>query len=191
MYNPQTTNGPFGVNLTAGTVNPYRGNRVIVNHNKTFSASMLNHALASFDILRFNGHTGGQNTNTSGSNLNQLAGLTGVSGNGFARINIGGALSSSGTIGSAGTYYVGGGSNINKIAHTVIRFSDELSWQKGDHSFQFGGSYLHYYTIGEQGAYGSGNWGTFQFSPLETNTPSNVTVTNPGGTTTTVIPPVY
>ena len=173
MYNPQASNGPFGVNLTAGSVNPYHGNRVIVNHNKTISATMLNHALGSFDILRFNSHTGGQDTYSSGSNLNKQAGLTGVNQTGFARINIGGALSSSGTIGSAGTYYVGGGSNINKIAHTVVRLSDDFSWQKRSHQWQFGAVFLNYYTIGEQGAYGSGNWGTFQYSPLETGLPGN------------------
>ncbi len=173
MYNPQTNNGPFGVNLTAGGYNPYRGNRAIVNYNKTISTNKVNHALGSFDILYFNSHTGGQNDYGSGSNLNKMAGLTGVNQTGFARINVGGALSSTGTIGTAGTYYVGGGSNINKIAHTVVRFSDEFSWQRGNHQMEFGASYLHYYTIGEQGAYGSGNWGTFQFSPLETGLPGN------------------
>ena len=173
MYNPQTTNGPFGPVLTAGGFNPYRGKRLILNYTKTISSNMVNHALGSFDILYFNSHTGGQNSYSSGSNLNQLAGLTGVNETGFARINIGGALSSTGTIGSAGTYYVGGGSNINKIAHTVIHLSDEFSWQRGPHQMEFGALALHYYTIGEQGAYGSGNWGTFQFSPLETNQPGN------------------
>ncbi|HEY0262965.1 MAG TPA: carboxypeptidase regulatory-like domain-containing protein [Granulicella sp.] len=173
MYNPQTSNGPFGVNLSGGTTNPYRGNRAIVNYNTTINANMLNHALGSFDILYFNSHTGGQNNYNSGANLNQMAGLTGVNQTGFARINVGGALTSNGTIGAAGTYYVGGGSNLNKIAHTVYRLSDEFSWQKGNHQMQFGASYLHYYTIGEQGAYGSGNWGTFQFSPQETGLPGS------------------
>lgn len=173
MRNPQSKNGPFGRELSGGTVNPYHGDRAIVNYTKTIGTAMVEHALASFDILYFNSHTGGQETYSKGSNLNQSAGLLGVNQTGFARINIGGALSGTGTIGTAGTYYVGGGSNINKIAHTVLRLADDFSWQRGTHQMQFGFSHLRYYTIGEQGAYGSGNWGTFQFSPQETGLPGN------------------
>lgn len=175
MSNPQTSGTPFGLTAGSGVINPYHGKRAIINYTKTIGSNKVEHFLASFDILYFNSHTGGQETYASGANLNKNAGLTGVSQNGFAKINVGGALSSTGTIGSVGTYYVGNGSNINKIAHSVLRIADEYSWQRANHEMQFGGSHLRYYTIGEQGAYGSGNWGTFQFAPLETGLPGTST----------------
>jgi hypothetical protein len=166
MRNPEigfgTSGGgcPFG-NLLCGTnVIAFHGDRAIVNWSKTLSSNKVNHALVSFNILYFFMHFGGQQSFTSGSNLNQKAGLGFVNQSGFAHI-------------SAGAYYVGGGSNINKIAHSVARVGDDFTWARGSHEMQFGVSYQHYTTIGVQGAYGSTNWGTFSFSPLESALPGN------------------
>jgi hypothetical protein len=159
MRNPQTSNEcPFGNNLCGTTVSPYHGDRVIVNWTKTLSANKVNHVIGAFDILYFFQQTGGQKSYTSGSNLNASAGLGFVNQTGFTHI-------------SAGGYFIGGGSNLNKIAHSVGRLGDDFTWIHGSHEMQFGATALRYTTIGVQGAYGSTNWGMFGFAPAETGLP--------------------
>jgi carboxypeptidase family protein len=150
---------PFG--LACGTlITNFHGDRAIANWYKTFSSSKVNHALVSFNILYFFMHFGGQQSIAAGNNYNAKAGLGFVDGSGFAHL-------------SAGSYYLGGGSGINKIAHSVAKLKDDFTWEYGSHDMQFGAVYQYYNTIGVQFAGSSTNWGTFSFSPLETALPGN------------------
>jgi hypothetical protein len=163
--NPETGFGtsspacPFG--LACGTlVTNQHGDRAIANWYKTVSPTKINHALVSFNILYFFQHDGGQQSVAVGDNYNAKAGLLGVNGSGFAHL-------------SAGSYYLGGGSNINKIAHSVTKLADDFTWEHGPHQIQFGVIYQYYTTIGVQAAGNSSYWGTFSFSPSETAQPGN------------------
>jgi hypothetical protein len=150
---------PFGLACGTLIVN-FHGTRAIANWYKTLSASKSNHVIVSFNLLDFFMHFGGQQSITSGDNYNQNAGLTGVDGSGFAHL-------------SAGAQYLGGGSNINKIAHSVAKLADDFTWVRGAHEMQFGIIFQYYATIGVQASGNSSYWGTFSFSPLETNLPGN------------------
>ncbi|MGA8231824.1 MAG: carboxypeptidase-like regulatory domain-containing protein, partial [Candidatus Acidiferrales bacterium] len=111
---------PFGLACGALITN-FKGDRAIANWYKTISSGKVNHALLSFNILYFFMHFGGQQSVTVGNNYNAMAGLGFVDGSGFAHL-------------SAGSYYLGGGSNINKIAHSVAKFKDDFSWEHGSHN---------------------------------------------------------
>lgn len=148
---------PFGIACGALIVT-FHGTRAIANWYKTFSTSRSNHVIVSFNILDFFMHFGGQQSVTVGNNYNQMAGLTGVDGSGFAHL-------------SAGAQYLGGGSNINKIAHSVTKLADDYTWERGTHEMQFGVVFQYYATIGVQASGNSSYWGTFSFSPLETDLP--------------------
>jgi hypothetical protein len=173
MRNPQISDCPFGNVVCGGSVNPFHGDRAIINWNKTISANKLNHVIVSFDLLDFYDRIGGQNSLTDGPNTNAKAGLGFVNQTGTAHLAVGGTISPTGVISTAGIYFVGGGSNINKIAHSVLRVGDDYTWEHASHQMTFGFLSLHYYTIGVQGAYGSSNFGTFEFSPLESGLPGN------------------
>jgi len=164
MTNPQTSNCTFGFVLCAGLQEPHHGDRAIVNWNKTLTSDKVNHVVVSFNILYFYNHTGGQNSLSSGSNLNAKAGLGFVNPAGMATI-------------SAGGYYLGGGSFINKIAHSDAELGDDFTWIHGSHEMQLGFNTTRYTTIGIQANGGSGGhayeYGQFVFSPLETNLPGN------------------
>lgn len=164
MSNPQTSNCTFGFVLCAGLQEPHHGDRAIMNWNKTLSSNKVNHVIASFNILFFFNHTGGQNNLSSGSDLNAKAGLGFVNPSGMATI-------------SAGGYYLGGGSFINKIAHSDAELGDDFTWIHGSHEMQFGFNTTRYTTIGIQANGGSGGhayeYGDFVFSPLETDLPGN------------------
>ena len=157
MSYPQTSDCPFGLAI-CGSVTPQHGDRAIINWTKTLSSGMVNHSIVSFNILYFYGHNGLQADFNNGSGFNGKAGLGFVNQSGFAHI-------------SAGGYYIGGGSNLNKIAHSVAKLGDDFTWVHGGHETQFGAVYQYYSTIGVQGAYGYTNWGTFSFGPLETALP--------------------
>ena len=150
---------PFGLACGTLVVNQH-GRRAIANWYKTFSTNKSNHALVSFNILYFFQHDGGQQSVSVGSNFNAQAGLGFVNGSGFAHL-------------SAGAYYLGGGSNINKIAHSVAKVADDFTWEHGGHQMQFGAIYQYYTTIGVQAAGISSYWGTFSFSPLESGLPGS------------------
>jgi Carboxypeptidase regulatory-like domain len=163
--NPETGFGggdpacPFGLACGALLVN-FHGTRAIANWYKTFSSDKSNHVIVSFNLLDFFMHFGGQQSVTVGDNYNAMAGLGYVDGSGFAHL-------------SAGADYLGGGSNINKIAHSVAKLADDFTWEHGSHQLQFGATFQYYATIGVQASGNSSYWGTFSFSPLETGLPGN------------------
>jgi hypothetical protein len=167
MRNPETGFGPFFPacpfgDVVCGTLLvTFHGYRAIANWYKTISPTKVNHALVSFNILDFFMHFGGQQSVTVGSDLNQKAGLGFVDQSGFAHISM------------SDGYYMGGGSNINKIAHSVTKLADDLTLVHGSHEMQFGAVYQYYTTIGVQASGNSSYWGTFGFSPLETGLPGN------------------
>ena len=158
--NPQLSSCGFGVALCGGTPGSNHGDRAIVNWNLTISASKLNHMIVAVTFEDYFQHKGGQNSFTSGDNLNGMAGLGFVNQTGGAAINAGG-------------YYLGTGSSINKDSHTNGRFGDDFTWVHGSHESQFGVSVLRYYTIGSQGGFHPPPFGTFTFSPLESGLPGN------------------
>jgi Carboxypeptidase regulatory-like domain len=158
--NPQLSSCGFGVALCGGTPASNHGDRAIVNWNLTISANKVNHVILSLTFEDYFQHKGGQNSFTSGDNLNAMAGL------GFVNQTGGAAI-------SAGGYYLGGGSSINKDSHTDGRFGDDFTWIHGSHESQFGVSILRFYTIGSQGGYHPPPFGTFTFSPLESGLPGN------------------
>ena len=158
--NPQLTSCGFGVALCGGTPASNHGDRAIVNWNLTISPSKVNHVILAVTFEDYFQHKGGQNSFSSGDNLNGMAGLGFVNQTGGAAINAGG-------------YYLGTGSSINKDSHTNGRFGDDFTWVHGSHETQFGVSILRYYTIGSQGGFHPSPFGTFTFSPLESGLPGN------------------
>ena len=157
---PTISQGPFGANLS-GTFGDNQGRRAILNWDQTVSPNKLNHFGASFNRWSFFNHQGGQSDLANGDSLNQKAGLGGIlDQTGQATVNASG-------------YFLGIGGNINRIAHQNWRISDDFSWAKGSHSFQFGGSQNRYYTTGLQQAGGFTPFGTFNFGPQETALPGN------------------
>jgi hypothetical protein len=158
---PTTSDGAFGPVLS-GTFGNNQGRRAIFNWDQTLSANKLNHFGASFNRWSFFNHQGGQEDLSNGSDLNQKAGL-------------GGILDQSGesTISASG-YYLGIGGEVNKIAHQNWRISDDFTWIKGSHSYQFGAMQNRYYTTGLQQAGGFTPFGTFNFGPQETGLPGNL-----------------
>jgi hypothetical protein len=156
--NPQLTSCGFGVALCGGTPASNHGHRAIVNWNLTISPNKVNHVILALTFEDYFQHKGGQNSFSSGDNLNAMAGLGFVNQTGGAAINAGG-------------YYLGTGSSINKDSHTNGRFGDDFSWVHGSHETQFGISVLRYYTIGSQGGFHPPPFGTFTFSPLESGLP--------------------
>jgi hypothetical protein len=158
--NPQLSSCIFGVALCGGTPASNHGDRAIVNWTLTISPSKVNHVILAVTFEDYFQHKGGQNSFTSGSNLNGMAGLGFVNPTGGAAINAGG-------------YYLGTGSSINKDSHTNGRFGDDFTWVHGTHETQFGVSILRYYTIGSQGGFHPSPFGTFTFSPLESDLPGN------------------
>jgi hypothetical protein len=158
--NPQLSSCGFGVALCGGTPASNHGDRAIVNWNLTISSNKVNHVILALTFEDYFQHKGGQNSFTSGDNLNAMAGLGFVNQTGGAAINAGG-------------YYLGTGSSINKDSHTNGRFGDDFTWIHGSHETQFGVSILRYYTIGSQGGFHPPPFGTFNFSPLESGLPGN------------------
>ena len=158
---PTTGDGAFGP-ILSGTFGNNQGRRAIVNWDQTLSSNKLNHFGASFNRWSFFNHQGGQEDLSSGSDLNQKAGL-------------GGILDQTGqsTINASG-YYLGIGGEVNKIAHQNWRVSDDFTWIKGSHSYQFGAMQNRYYTTGLQQAGGFTPFGTFNFGPQETGLPGNL-----------------
>jgi len=158
---PTTSDGAFGPVLS-GTFGNNQGRRGIFNWDQTLSANKLNHFGASFNRWSFFNHQGDQESLTAGSDLNQKAGL-------------GGILDQTGqsTIAASG-YYLGIGGEVNKIAHQNWRVSDDFTWIKGSHSYQFGVMQNRYYTTGLQQAGGFTPFGTFNFGPQETGLPGNL-----------------
>jgi hypothetical protein len=158
--NPQLTSCGFGVALCGGTPASNHGDRAIANWTLTISPRMVNHVILAITFEDYFQHKGGQNSFTSGDNLNAMAGL------GFVNQTGGAAI-------SAGGYYLGGGSSINKDSHEDGRFGDDFTWIHASHESQLGISVLRFYTIGSQGGYHPPPFGTFTFSPLESGLPGN------------------
>ncbi len=75
-----------------------------MNWTLTISPSKVNHVILALTFEDYFQHKGGQNSFTSGDNLNGMAGLGFVNQTGGAAINAGG-------------YYLGTGSSINKDSH--------------------------------------------------------------------------
>ena len=124
------------------------GDRAIVNWNLT-SSNKVNHVILAITFEDYFQHKGGQNSFSSGDNFNAMAGL------GFVNQTGGAAI-------TAGGYYLGGGSSINKDSHEDGRFGDDFTWVNGSHEAQFGVSVLRYYTIGSQGGYHPPPFGSFR-----------------------------
>ena len=157
---PTTSDGAFGP-ILSGSFGNNEGNRAIVNWDQTLSANKLNHFGASFNRWAFFNHNGGQQDLTTGSDLNQKAGLGGIlDQTGEATINASG-------------YYFGIGGNVNKISHQNWRITDDFNWIKGSHNYQIGVSQTRYYTTGLQQAGGFTPFGTFNFGPQESGLPGN------------------
>jgi hypothetical protein len=154
-----TTTGPFGP-ILSGTVNDNHGHRAAVNWDTTVSTTVLNHFNASFVRWLLVTLSGGQQTFTQGSNLNQLAGLAQgiVGGSGEAAV-------------SAGGYFLGNAGTINYIAHQNWRLADDLTWRNGSHSLQFGASMDRISTTGVQLSGGHTYLGSYSFAPQETGLP--------------------
>lgn len=153
------SNCTFGPALCAGSYSPFTGTRGILNWDQVLSPTRVNHVLASVDRLSFDSKTGNLTSLSKGSNLNGNAGLGFVNPTGLATI-------------SAGSYYLGGGSGINRISHTVYSLGDDFTWIHGSHQMQFGFNATRYYTIGQQGGR-TYPYGNFTFSPLESGLPGN------------------
>jgi hypothetical protein len=163
---PTTAGGAFGPALS-GSFGDNQGRRAILNWDQTLAPNKLNHFGASFNRWFLFNHEGGQVDFTTGSDLNQKAGLGGIiNPHGQSTINVGGAGQSAG----AG-YFLGIGGNINRIAHQNWRITDDFSWISGSHEYQFGISQTRYYTTGLQQAGGFTPFGSFNFGPLETGLP--------------------
>ena len=152
------SNCTFGPALCGGSYSPYTGSRAIINWDKTLSPNKLNHVLVSVNRLSFDSKTGQVTSLSEGTNLNGKAGLGFVNQTGLATISAG--------------YYLGGGSGINRISHTVYSLGDDFTWIHGSHQMQFGFNGTRYYTIGQQGGR-TFPYGSFQFSPLESGLPGN------------------
>jgi hypothetical protein len=158
---PTTTDGAFGP-ILSGTFGNNEGRRAIFNWDQTLSSNKLNHFGASFNRWFLYNHQGGQEDLSSGSNLNELAGLGGIlNETGEATINASG-------------YYLGVGGGVNKIAHQDWRVSDDFTWIRGSHSYQFGAMQTRYYTTGLQQASNGTPFGIFNFGPQETGAPGNL-----------------
>jgi Carboxypeptidase regulatory-like domain/TonB dependent receptor len=157
---PTVSQGPFGA-ILSGTFGNNQGRRAIVNWDQTISANKLNHFGASFNRWSFFNHQGNQTDLSTGSNLNQKAGLGGIlDQTGQATVNASG-------------YFLGIGGEVNRIAHQNWRITDDFNWIKGSHDYQFGISQTRYYTTGLQQAGGFTPFGTFSFGPQETGLPGN------------------
>jgi hypothetical protein len=157
---PTTSQGPFG-DVLSGTFGINQGRRVILNLDQNLSTHIINHFGGSFNRWAFFNHQGAQDSLESGSNLNAKAGLGGIlNQTGQATIH-------------PGVYYLGIGGNVNKIAHQNWRLTDDVSWIKGAHEFQFGVNQTRYYTTGLQQAGGFTPFGTFYFGPLESGLPGD------------------
>jgi hypothetical protein len=152
-----TNVGEFGP-ILSGSVNDNRGHRAIFNLDTTLSATRLNHFGASFNRWHLGTFGGGEKTFGVGSNLNTTAGLAQgpVEGHGAAAINAGGY-----TFPNTGT--------INYITHQNWRLSDDFTWHKGLHSWQFGVSMDRFSTSGAQNSISP--LGNYTFSPQETGQP--------------------
>ncbi len=157
--NPQLNSCGFGIALCGGTPASNHGSRAIVNWNLS-SSNKVNHVILAITFEDYFQHKGGQNSFSSGDNFNAMAGL------GFVNPTGGAAI-------TAGGYYLGTGSSINKDSHEDGRFGDDFTWVKGSHEAQFGVSVLRFYTIGSQGGFHPPPFGSFNFAPLETGLPGN------------------
>jgi len=157
---PTTSQGPFG-DVLSGTFGINQGRRVILNLDQNLSSHIINHFGGSFNRWAFFNHQGAQDNLESGSDLNSKAGLGGIlNPTGQATIH-------------PGSYYLGIGGNVNNIAHQNWRLTDDVSWIKGTHEFQFGVNQTRYYTTGLQQAGGFTPFGTYYFGPLESGLPGN------------------
>ena len=136
------------------------GDRAIVNWNKSLSSNKLNHLMAAFNIFYFVQLHGGQTSVTGANDLDAKAGLTGG-------IQPGGQ-----SVITAGPYYLGQGSGINKISHSDGEIGDDFTWIRGSHQMQFGFNLTNFYTIGLQLQYNP--YGTFGFAPAETGQAGNL-----------------
>ena len=81
-----TTAGPFGPVLD-GSIGDNHGHRAIANWDETLSPTLLNHFNAAFTRWLLETLSGGQQTLTAGSNLNQ-PGRTGAGSRGWKRLGI-------------------------------------------------------------------------------------------------------
>jgi hypothetical protein len=134
-----TSAGPFGPVLQ-GSIGDNHGHRAIANWDTTVSPTLLNHFNAAFTRWLLETLSGGQQTLTTGSNLNQLAGLAKglVGGSGLAAISV------------SGGYFLGTGGSINDIVHQDWRLTDDLTWRHGSHQIQVGASMDRISTQGVQ-----------------------------------------
>jgi len=155
-----TTAGPFGPVLD-GSIGDNHGHRAIANWDETLSPTLLNHFNAAFTRWLLETLSGGQTTLTTGSNLNQLAGLAQglVGGSGLASISVGGG------------YFLGSAGTINDIVHQDWRLADDLTWRRGSHQIQVGASMDRISTQGVQLSGGHTYLGSYTFAPAETGLP--------------------
>lgn len=158
-YTPQI--GPFGIN-TDSEVQTNHGQRGIVNLDTTITPNLLNHFNPSFVRYLLIQLYDGQKTPTTGSNLNQMAGLDQglVAGYGIASISAGGYFFSS-------SY---GGAD-DHIVHQNWRLADDVTWVHGSHTFRFGASMDRISTQGIQTSGGHFAVGAYTFAPGETALP--------------------
>jgi Carboxypeptidase regulatory-like domain len=160
QYEQGTTSvGPTGPVLS-GNVGDNHGYRAILNWDTIISPTLLNHFNPSFNRWHLESFSGGQKTLTTGSNLNQEAGLAQglIAGYGLAGI-------------TAGGYYLGVVSDIDNIVHQNWRLADDLTWRHGSHSVVFGASTDRISTQGIQTSGGHYYVGTYTFAPGETALP--------------------
>ncbi|MGP8246589.1 MAG: TonB-dependent receptor domain-containing protein, partial [Bryobacteraceae bacterium] len=159
-YEQGTTSvGPFGPILN-GSLGDNHGYRAILNWDTVISPTLLNNFNPSFMRWHLETLQGGQTTPTTGSNLNQMAGLNQglVSGSGLASI-------------SAGGYYLGIVGSVNNIVHQNWRLADTLTWHHGSHSIIVGASMDRISTQGVQTSGGHFYVGSYTFAPGETGLP--------------------
>jgi hypothetical protein len=159
-YRQGTTSvGPYGAVLS-GTIGANDGHRAILNWDTIISPTLLNHFNPSFVRWHLESLNGGQETLTTGSDLNQKAGLAQglIAGYGLAAL-------------SAGGYYLGTAGTINNIVHQNWRLADDLTWRRGSHSLVFGASMDRISTQGIQTSGGHYYVGSYSFAPGETALP--------------------
>ena len=151
----------FGAAL-CGNLFPTHEIRGVADWDKVLSSTTLNHLYFNYVMDAFFDHGGEVKSLTSGNNINQSAGLTGVNETGLALI-------------SAGPYFLGNGTGLNHITHQGVTLGDDFSWIIGKHQLKAGIQESRYYTIGLQ-QYGgplgqSFAYGNFLFSNAETSLP--------------------
>lgn len=114
-----------GVGVLAGSVFPYGGKNLVVQHTHLFSPRLLN--VFKFGYNYANVFNSWENTPTSianeiGLKIAQVPEEYGLPG-----------------VGLSGGYYVGGGSGINQGGiDNLFQFSDSMSWVRGSHTYKFG-----------------------------------------------------